>query len=792
MSRRPSDVDVDDRGRGGLPLLAAELALVVVHLTVAYGFVRLYQGRSFLGDLVAVVVAAHLLAAGCRRLRVPVLLTAVIAVAGGAVALTVLLLPDTARWGALPTAATWDAAVAALRESRARFQVVTPPTPVLVGFQLAAAAALWAAAWFADWAAFRLRATAEAVAPGLVVFVFGAILGADPHRIVTAAAFAGAVLVFVAAHRAYRSQEDGHWLGSEPERGPRAALRAGVGLAAVALLAGVVAGPHLPGSGATPILRWRGSTAGGGGDRTTVSPIVDLRKRLVDQRDDVLFTVRTDRRAYLRLTALDRFDGRLWTSDGRFAKADGQLPSTQPERETTQTVDAEIRIVGLAAIWAPAPFEARSLPRASGPLLWDEESSTLIVGRGEETSDGLAYEVVSEVPELDAAQLAAADAADAADIDTRYLELPADFPARARQAAQEATRGAEGRYATALALQDWFRTNFTYSLEVPAGHSDDALVDFLQSREGYCEQFAGAYAAMARSLGLPARVAVGFTPGEGDPNEAGLYRVRGRHAHAWPEVWFPQIGWVAFEPTPGRGMPGAEAYTGVPEAQDDTAPTIHIVTTTAPTTTTPGATPTTAAPVTEPTERAPVAAPTGGAGGEGGGGRSWLDGLLAVAAVAAVALLGAILLAPVRRRLGRRGHDPRQQVLDAWADAADPVHWLTGARASAAETHREFARRTAAALGDLGPSLVDLADRAEAAAWAPAPPPADGPATARAAADALAAEARRRATPWARLARRLSWRVAFDRPKAVGQSSVASGSASSRVRWRRRSPVMPR
>src|SRR5690606_19777157 len=82
-----------------------------------------------------------------------------------------------------------------------------------------------------------------------------------------------------------------------------------------------------------------------------------------------------------------------------------------------------------------------------------------------------------------------------------------------------------------------------------------------------CEQFAGAFAAMARSIGLPARVAVGFTQGETDPAEDGLYVVRGEHAHAWPEVYLAGAGWVAFEPTPGRGMPFAESYTGVEPAQ---------------------------------------------------------------------------------------------------------------------------------------------------------------------------------------------------------------------------------
>ena len=97
-----------------------------------------------------------------------------------------------------------------------------------------------------------------------------------------------------------------------------------------------------------------------------------------------------------------------------------------------------------------------------------------------------------------------------------------------------------------------------------AGHDEDAIRSFLDARRGYCEQFAGTYAAFARSIGLPARVAVGFTPGE---LTDGVYVVRGQHAHAWPEVWFEGIGWVPFEPTPGRGAPGAQSYTFVEPQQ---------------------------------------------------------------------------------------------------------------------------------------------------------------------------------------------------------------------------------
>jgi hypothetical protein len=89
----------------------------------------------------------------------------------------------------------------------------------------------------------------------------------------------------------------------------------------------------------------------------------------------------------------------------------------------------------------------------------------------------------------------------------------------------------------------------------------------LSIKKGYCEQFSGTFAAMARAVNLPSRVMVGFT--QGQLRADGLYHVAGRHAHAWPEVWFDGYGWVSFEPTPGRGAPGAEQHTGRQAAQEE-------------------------------------------------------------------------------------------------------------------------------------------------------------------------------------------------------------------------------
>jgi Transglutaminase-like superfamily/Domain of unknown function (DUF4129) len=89
------------------------------------------------------------------------------------------------------------------------------------------------------------------------------------------------------------------------------------------------------------------------------------------------------------------------------------------------------------------------------------------------------------------------------------------------------------------------------------------MLFFLQrSQRGYCEQFAGTMAVLVRALGLPARVAVGFLPG--DRGRGGLFRVTSQHIHAWPEVYFPAFGWVAFEPTPTRANPQARYLYGAP------------------------------------------------------------------------------------------------------------------------------------------------------------------------------------------------------------------------------------
>ena len=221
-----------------------------------------------------------------------------------------------------------------------------------------------------------------------------------------------------------------------------------------------------------------------------------------------------------------------------------------------------------------ADLRGQLVPAAAEPvavtgegLRWSAETSTLVrTDRDLETGDRI--DIVSAMPSFTADVLRSTSSDQPPD--PIYLTLPDGFPETVAATAAAVTQGTPTNYDAMLELQNWFQTQFRYSLDVPAGHSNSAIEAFLRQRVGYCEQFAATFAAMARTLGIPSRLAVGYTPGQLLSDR--WYSVTGRNSHAWPEVWFDGLGWVPFEPTPGRGITGAENYTGVAAAQDESIP----------------------------------------------------------------------------------------------------------------------------------------------------------------------------------------------------------------------------
>ena len=161
-----------------------------------------------------------------------------------------------------------------------------------------------------------------------------------------------------------------------------------------------------------------------------------------------------------------------------------------------------------------------------------------------------AYQADSYIPLVTVEELRLASTDYPDEIITRYLKLPRDLPERVHQLAAEITDEKSNPYDRAKAIESYLRTNYPYDLDVPAPPQDQDVADYFlfDLKRGYCDYYATAMVVLARSSGLPARFVSGYSPGSYDAPNA-QYVVRELNAHSWVEVYFPEIGWIEFEPT---------------------------------------------------------------------------------------------------------------------------------------------------------------------------------------------------------------------------------------------------
>ena len=535
----------------------ATAALTLLTIVTAISMCRVFPDWDYLRPMLVVCVGVHALMCTFRLLKVP----AWLAMPAGLVAIGVLLgliyFRDSTRFG-IPTGDTIEQFRTSMRLVWKQFPHAVSPVPSEGSFAIAATTALALCSWLADSFAFRAFGRAEAVVPAGVVFVFTSALGVDRNRVLVAALWIGAAILTIAALRMAHSRDDSAWMGKR-RQSLWSALPAAITCALFATTGAAAVAPNLPGAGQKALLDTRNRD----GDVTEiVSPLVDIRSRIVNRGNIELFTVKTDTPRYLALTSLANFDGTRWSTLAEGVRtADGTLTDGPIGSET---VTDEITIKKLGGSLAPAVRSATAAAwQGDRNMLWADQAGALFVDGGLEP--GYTYQVTSVDNDPSPDQLRTASVTGAPN--QVYYDLPAKFPNSVRILASEVVADATTPYDKARALQDWFRTTFKYSLTVQRGHSDDAILNFLRIKEGYCEQFSATFAAMARSLGLPTRVMVGFT--QGQLRSDGLYHVAGRHAHAWDEVWFDGYGWVLFDPTPGRGAPGAEGHTGAAAEQEE-------------------------------------------------------------------------------------------------------------------------------------------------------------------------------------------------------------------------------
>ncbi|WP_069886291.1 transglutaminase TgpA family protein [Streptomyces luteocolor] len=480
-----------------------------------------------------------------------------------------------------------------------------------------------------------------------------------------------------------------------------------------------------------------GDGSGGGGTISAINPLVALQDSLNQPEDREVISYRTNAEQtdalYLRIVSLDQFDGTTWkTTVRRIEDVPSPLPSPQGLRPDVRRTEIQTNISAAdsyAQNWLPMPFPASQV-KIGGRWRYEPVGRALVGDRGQ-TTRGAQYQVKSLVVEPTAEQLA--DAPEPPDdLRREFTKVPDALPGVVEETARRVTKGAANPYEQAVKLQDYFASDggFTYNTQVRAGSGPAAIGRFLEQKEGFCVHFSFAMASMARTLGIPARVAVGFTPGSAQAD--GTMSVGLRDAHAWPELYFEGVGWTRFEPTPNRGTVPEYTRPDTPSGgasdPDSPEPAKSSEPSTSPSTS--DDCPLDLQKQGGCTSAAPQVATGSGSGGPPVG--MIVGGSLAALLVLALPLLPMLWRTRVRAvRLGSGGRteaDAAARTLAAWLEVTDTA-WDHGIEPDESQTPRKAAARIVR-VGELtaGPaeSVHRLAAAVEQVLYAPRPQPAAG------------------------------------------------------------------
>ncbi|HSC92426.1 MAG TPA: transglutaminaseTgpA domain-containing protein [Gaiellaceae bacterium] len=414
-----------------------------------------------------------------------------------------------------------------------------------------------------------------------------ATLVSDANRLGLGALILAAVLAMLA------------WGGRRPARSVRPVVIAGAAL----VLAAVAAGTQ-PGVAKGEFLGWKGwDPYDKPADPVGVDYVWDASYdgiKFPDTPTDVLRITGPERALYWRAATLDEFRRDRWVeapavigASDRPARLLGDPMLPAQARDVTRWVEAKVEVSALRddhLVGASMPVALD--PNGIGTVEY-RLGNVAVVDGGLERGDS--YTVWSYAPRpspralasvrptsdrrnsLESSYLQVVPGAEVppfgvAGRDARVRTLAANRTLGARvrrylplyERALEVAGAADNEYAAVVAIESWFRSRggFTYEESPPRLRSGAApLVDFVErTKSGYCQHYAGAMALMLRYLGIPARVAVGFTSGKFEP-EKRRWTVSDHDAHAWVEVWFNGWGWLPFDPTPTRGVQGSPYST---------------------------------------------------------------------------------------------------------------------------------------------------------------------------------------------------------------------------------------
>ncbi len=667
-------------------------SLPVVALAAAASYTTLLSwsrlaehSASYLVPLFWLTLLVAALGVGLRALHLPRWLVPLLQALGLAWAVALIVAPLDALGGVVPTPASVTGVFSALNDAGVAAQQWAAPIPAdVTDFAPLMIVTGALVIWLVDALACTVRNVPLAGLPLLAAFTAPVSL-VDGVSWLTFVLASGSFAFLMVADQAERLAPWGRGATAGQTSGPgglptssgtrvsdnqphRVSMSALVPAAATIGAIGIGAAAFAPVLIPEGLALFDGNGNGNGkGDGVTITnPLIDLRRDLTRGVDEPLLILETDQPdpSYYRLTALEKFDGTAWRPGDRripeSQRATGDLtppPGLAPGTPQTPFTAQVTVTAGLHSVWLPAPYPPTSL-EAPGDWRYDQTTLDVLNAEEEPTQGGLVYDLAGLDVEPTAEQLVNSGLPPT-DIEVNDTKLPTTMPAYIEKLAQQVTQGATSPFERAVRLQNWFRRDggFTYTLDRATGSGLDQLAKFLGtgpgSRRGYCEQFASAMALMARTLGLPARVAVGFL--EPDRASNGRYVFSSYDLHAWPEIYFAGAGWTKFEPTPGdrpSSQPPSYTLGTVPQPTEAPSPTASA---------SPG----------DPEPTKPTAAPTSrdanAAADAGSSVGIWLAGAAGV-----LVLVGLVLAPRTGRSLARRRRwsdgSAAERVEAAWAE----------------------------------------------------------------------------------------------------------------------------
>ncbi len=453
------------------------------------------------------------------------------------------------------------------------------PVPASAPLRLLVAAALVLLVALTDILGVLLRQPLLAAAPLLEVL---AVASATSSRSANPVWFAAAAIGFLLILLAGTRLQDAAWGPSVD--GSAGRLAGGRRMAATGIVAALIIPLLLPAVPTNLLAKaahhdTNGSLAGDGNGLLTLSSLASLQGSLKLTTPKNLFQVQvgtTDAPFYVRQEVDDLFTTSGWKPSGstfgdpmQVSLAQNDYPvlpsSSGSDKSNSMEMQATFSILNLGGQTLPILANPKALRIKGNDGQWNSTTSNVT---GVNLKRKMVYTEDVEQPSPSVKDLEAAPAWDSGgnqQLEQRYRSLPKQ-PDEVAQLVAQLTGDLSTPYDKARAISDYFtdgKHGFTYSLDATGGDTQNALLNFLHQKKGFCQQYAAAAAVLMRQAGLPSRVVVGYT--HHAPGANGVFVVTTLDAHAWVEVYFPTIGWIPFDPTPLSGLDTARTV-GLPWA----------------------------------------------------------------------------------------------------------------------------------------------------------------------------------------------------------------------------------